>query len=192
MAKSGRITLARHGEPDIDRSVRLSAAEYGAFWERYENVGLKEGQGPPQHLIEAAREADVVLVSTRLRAIRSAMLLAEGAPFRQDVRLIEAPLPHPPFPDFIRLSPRNWGFFSRLWWWLFNHNRGQETRVEAAIRARVVAAELSTLADGGQNVLVCAHGYFNAMIGYQLRRLGWRRAWGRGWKYWSTRRYERR
>ncbi len=29
------------------------------------------------------------------------------------------------------------------------------------------------------------------MIGLELRRLGWRLVKGRGWRYWSTRYYER-
>ena len=36
-----------------------------------------------------------------------------------------------------------------------------------------------------------AHGFFNSMIGMELRRLGWRCVKGRGWRYWSTRYFER-
>lgn len=190
--KAGSIVIARHGEPAISRDVLLSAHEYGKFWDEYELTGLKDGQSAPEHLSKAALEADVVVVSSRKRAIDSARVLVGDAAFTPDERLIEAPLPHPPFPAFVRLNPRLWGFFSRCWWWWFNHHRGQETRAQATERARAVAAELSRQADEGKNVLVVAHGFFNAMLGVELRRLGWKRAWGRGWKYWSTRRYERR
>jgi broad specificity phosphatase PhoE len=108
-----------------------------------------------------------------------------------DERLIEAPLPPPPFPSFIRMKPKYWGFFARFWWWWFNHHGGQETKAEATIRARSVVAELIAEAETGKNVLVVAHGFFNAMLGLELMRRGWRRVWGRGWKYWSTRRFER-
>ncbi len=32
-----------------------------------------------------------------------------------------------------------------------------------------------------------AHGFFNTMIGIELRRMGWRCVKGRGYRYWSTR-----
>ena len=48
------------------------------------------------------------------------------------------------------------------------------------------------LAGGGCDVVVLAHGFFNFMVGRALRRRGWRLTANQGWKYWSTRRYERR
>ena len=43
----------------------------------------------------------------------------------------------------------------------------------------------------GEDVVVLAHGFFNFMVGRALRRRGWRLTANQGWKYWSTRRYER-
>ncbi len=40
-------------------------------------------------------------------------------------------------------------------------------------------------------VTLVAHGFFNTMIGLELRRLGWRCVQDRGFKYWSTRHFER-
>ena len=188
---SGTITLARHGEPALSRKVRLTSAGYGDFWGRYELGGLLEGQVPPPDLIETGKAADVVWVSTRRRAIESARLVIGDRQIREDVRLIEAPLPPPPFPGFVSMSPKYWGFFSRFWWWWFNHHAGQETKKAATLRARGIAREMSDAADSGQNVMVFAHGFFNAMLGLELARLGWKRTWGRGYKYWSTRRFER-
>ncbi len=190
--KAGAITIARHGEPAIARDVRLNAQGYEAFWADYEVGGLKHEQAAPEHLSETAGKADVVFVSTRRRALESARILVGNREVFQDVRLIEAPLPAPPFPAFLRMSPRLWGFFARFWWWWFNHHKGQETKAQASARAHAMAAEISAVADEGKQVLVIAHGFYNAMLGVELRRLGWRKTWGRGWKYWSTRRYERR
>lgn len=191
-SRTGTITLARHGEPALSRKVRLNPEGYSAFWAQYEEGGLLEGQAPPEHLIQTARDADVIFSSSRRRAVESARLVLGDKHFEQDVRLIEAPLPPPPWPAFVRLSPRLWGFFSRFWWWWFNHHAGQETRKQATVRAREFAEYISAAADGGANVLIFAHGFFNAMLGLELMRLGWRRTWGRGYKYWSTRRFERR
>jgi broad specificity phosphatase PhoE len=190
--KPGSITITRHGEPALSRKILLSPAEYGAFWKKYEVGGLVAGQSTPEHLVGPARDADVIWVSTRRRALESARILIGMRDIVEDARLIEAPLPPPPFPAFIRMSPKYWGFFARFWWWWFNHHGGQETKAQATLRARSVLKEIVAEAEAGRNVLVVAHGFFNAMLGLELARLGWRRVWGRGWKYWSTRRFERR
>ncbi len=190
--QAGTITIARHGEPALSRDVRLNAADYETFWAQYEIGGLVAGQSAPEHLTETAKKADVVFVSTRRRAIESARILVGNREVFEDVRLIEAPLPSPPFPGLLKMSPRLWGFFARFWWWWFNHHKGQETRKQASARAKAIAGEIAAQAEQGKTVLVIAHGFFNAMLGVELGRLGWRKVWGRGWKYWSTRRYERR
>jgi broad specificity phosphatase PhoE len=109
-----------------------------------------------------------------------------------DALFIEAPLPPPHFPAWIRLSPRYWGVISRFWWHVFNHHEGQETRAEAEVRADQAARILIARAGEGQDVLVLAHGYFNHMVGQRLKVHGWRLAHNQGFKYWSQRRYEKR
>ena len=188
--RTGGIVLARHGEPALSRKVRLSSREYRDWWALYEAGGILEGQSPPDHLIEAAARAGVIYTSTRLRAKETAQALAEGRDFSHQEVFIEAPLPPPPCPDFIRLSPKTWGVISRLSWWLGAH-RGEETRQEAQQRAARAARQLDEVAGVGEDVLVVAHGFFNTMIGLELKKLGWRLVKGRGWKYWSTRYYER-
>ncbi len=191
MAKPGSITLTRHGEPALSRRVWLSPREYAAFWEKYEAGGLREGQAAPEHLTDPVAKAEVIWVSTRKRALESARILVGDRVCREDARLIEAPLPPPPFPGFVRMKPKYWGFFARFWWWWFNHHAGQESKAQATLRARSVMADIIADAESGKDVLVVAHGFFNAMLGLELNRLGWRKVWGRGWKYWSTRRFER-
>jgi broad specificity phosphatase PhoE len=189
---AGSITIARHGEPALSRKVKLTPAQYAEFWARYEIGGLLPDQTTPAHLAEESKAATIVYVSTRRRAQESARILIGQRNMIEDVRLIEAPLPPPPFPSWLKLSPKLWGFFARFWWWWFNHHGGQETRAQATLRAREMAKIFSDHADAGEHVLVVAHGFFNAMLGLELLRLGWGRVWGRGYKYWSTRRFERR
>jgi broad specificity phosphatase PhoE len=188
--RCGAIVLARHGEPALSRKVRLSAREYLDWWARYEDGGILDGQVPPAHLKDAAAKAGVILTSTRRRSIETARVLVDGKAFTHDEVFIEAPLPPPPWPDFIKFSPKTWGVISRLSWWLGGHG-GQETRPDAQKRAAAAARRLDQLAQDGHDVLVVAHGFFNSMIGMELRRLGWRRTKGRGWRYWSTRYYEK-
>ena len=190
--RTGAIILARHGEPAVSRKVRLSAREYGAFWDRYEVTGLMPGQSPPQALVGFVAGCGVLVASTRLRSIESAEKLAEGRDFDRLPLLIEAPLPPPPWPSWVRLKPSVWGFIARFWWWFFNHHAGQETRRQAEGRADQAADMLERLAAEDQDVVVLAHGFFNFMIGRALKQRGWKLAHSEGWKYWSMRRFVRR
>jgi broad specificity phosphatase PhoE len=134
--------LARHGEPALSRKIRLNAHGYRDWWARYEVGGIREDQSPPSGLLEMARQADVIFASTRRRAIETAEAVLQGKQFVRDAVFIEAPLPPPPFPGFVRLNPKTWGFLSRVAWWFFGHHEGQETRREAELRARDVARRL--------------------------------------------------
>ncbi|MET0272888.1 MAG: histidine phosphatase family protein [Phenylobacterium sp.] len=189
--RPGAIILARHGEPALSRRVRLTADEYRKFWADYEVLGLLPGQTPPKTLVGFVDKCGTLVASTRLRSIESAQALAAGRAFSREALLIEAPLPPPRWPRWVRMTPRMWGFWARLWWWFFDHHEGQETRREAQARSDQAAAMLVGLAAGGQDVVVLAHGFFNFMIGRSLRRLGWKLTAGEGYKYWSMRRFER-
>ena len=185
----GSITLTRHGEPALSRKVMLTAQEYRDFWARYEVGGLLPGQTAPPMLAGFIEKADVIVSSTRLRAIESAAVVAGGRPVLREPLLIEAPLPPPNWP--WRMSPRLWGFASRSLWWFLNQHHGEENRAQAEARADLAAGKLVDLAANGQNVVVLAHGFFNILIGRALVKRGWRMSLREGYKYWSTRRFER-
>lgn len=190
-AKSGVITLARHGEPALSRNVKLNAPEYGDWWARYEVGGLKDGQTPPAQLLQIARDAGVIIVSTRRRAIETAQAVVGERAFDTDPTFIEAPLPPPPWPLWLRMSPKRLGFFARFWWWFFNNHGGQETRAEAEVRADKAADLLVALSDQGQDVLVVAHGFFNWMIANALKQRGLTKLLDEGHGYWSLKRFHR-
>jgi broad specificity phosphatase PhoE len=189
--RTGAIVLARHGEPALSRKVRLNAQQYREFWASYEVLGLLPGQSPPQTLMNFVERCGSLVASTRLRSIESAQALANGRAFAREPVLVEAPLPPPNLPRWIRLKPSTWGFIARVWWWYFNHHEGQETRRQAEARADEAASMLEALAARGEDVVVLAHGFFNFMIGRSLRRRGWRLEHSEGWKYWSMRRFVR-
>lgn len=188
----GAIILARHGEPALSRKCLITSDEYRDWWGRYEVGGLRAGQTPPQALLSAAEGAGAIYASSRRRAQETARAVARDREVLVDALFIEAPLPPPHFPSWIKLSPRYWGVISRFWWHVFNHHEGQETRAEAEVRADQAARILIARAGEGQDVLVLAHGYFNHMVGQRLKAHGWRLAHNQGFKYWSQRRYEKR
>jgi len=188
--RPGAVILARHGEPALSRKCRLSADQYREWWADYEIGGLAEGQAPPELLVQVAVQAGFIIASTRPRSVETARALSAGRAFAEDPLFVEAPLPPPHWPRWLKLSPRWWGVISRFWWWVFNHHDAQETRAEAEARADEAARLLVDLAASGQDVLVVAHGFFNTMVGVALRRLGWRCTIDGGFKYWSARRFE--
>ena len=150
---------------------------------------LLAGQTPPAGLVAMVCAADAVVTSTRVRAVESARALARGRPFASDVLYVEAPLPSPPLPAWFRLPPRVWGVLSRTCWWLFNYHDGQESRAEAEARALRAAGELAAHASAGRDVVLVAHGFFNAMIGRALAAQGWRKTLDQGFGYWAARRF---
>ncbi len=189
--RSGAVTLVRHGEPALSRRIKLDAAGYREWWARYEEGGLLPGQAPTEHVRSLASAAGHIFSSTRRRAIETARMVSGDRLVPTDVLLIEAPLPPPRWPSFVRFSPRTWGFIARVWWWYLNHHEGEESRQEAEARADRVATNLIGLAAEGQDVLIVAHGFFNTLIGRALKKKGWRCAHDQGFKYWSARRFER-
>lgn len=190
--RPGAIVLARHGEPALSRRVKLDAAGYRAWWARYEEGGLLDGQTPPELLKTTARDAHVIYASIRPRSIETARAVVGEKAFIQHEMFVEAPLPPPSFPSWVKFSPKTWGAIARFWWWMFDHHEGQETKAQALVRARAAARHLAEKADDGRDVLVLAHGFFNWMIGCELQRIGWRRLKDQGFNYWSARRFEKR
>ena len=190
--RPGSITLARHGEPALSRKCLLTSDQYRDWWARYEVGGLLAGQTPPADLLAAAAGAGVIYASTRPRAQETARAIAAGRDVMNDALFIEAPLPPPHFPSWFRLPPKYWGAVARFWWHAFDHHDGQETRAQAEARAEQAAQVLIARAEGGQDVLVLAHGYFNHMVGRRLQADGWTLVHNQGFRYWSQRRFEKR
>ncbi|MHB8529766.1 MAG: histidine phosphatase family protein [Caulobacteraceae bacterium] len=188
--RPGAVILARHAEPALSRKVRLSAGDYRDWWERYEAGGIAGDQGVPAPLKAMADKAGFIIASTRIRSIETARALAAGRAFAEDPMFVEAPLPPPAWPSWLRLSPRLWGFVSRVAWWFLDQHHGQESRIQAQARADEAARQLVELAASGQDVLVVAHGFFNGMIARSLKRLGWRCTLDQGYRYWSAKRFE--
>lgn len=187
--KTGAILLTRHGEPALSRRVKLDSDGYRRWWALYEEGGLLAGQTVPARLVDSAGKA-VVVCSTRRRSLETARAVRPQGDFTSEPLMIEAPLPPPRLPSFLRFSPRTWGVISRIFWFL-GHHQGEESRQEAQRRASQAADRLVDLAEQGRDVLVLAHGYFNAMVGYELKRRGWRLVTDHGFGYWCARRFER-
>ncbi len=188
--KSGKIILVRHGMPSLSRDCSLTPAEYERWWAQYDESGLADGERPPDELVDAARFANHLYSSTARRAQETAGWISNGQPVESDNIFIEAALPKPPLP-FLRLGPSNWGWVSRSFWFL-GYSPNHEGHMAAMWRAFAAAGRLSEAANGGGDVVMCGHGYFNYMINVALRGKGWQCVYNGGSAYWSWRKYVRR
>lgn len=184
----GEIMVVRHGEPVQNRRVWINAEEYRKWWAGYDEAGLVPGEAPPDGLLVHARRADIIFSSSLRRAQETARLAGEGRPFTPDEVFREAPLPPPPFPSWVRMTPWAWGTVARIGWRL-GYSGGAESYTMAVERAKAAADRLIEAARGGSNVMLCAHGWFNRMIRKQLRARGWDCVFDGGDYYWSYRRY---
>ncbi len=185
----GDIILARHGKPDMDRTVRIGWREYETWWAAYDRSGLAPDQAPPDSLCAHAARAHVIFTSTLPRAIETARAVAAGRELVVDSVFVEAPLPPPPLPG--RHTPRTWGVFARVAWWLGRHD-GAESRRQAEQRAEAAVATLTARALRGETVILLAHGWFNRMMRRVLKLQGWVEVEDHGDSYWSFRRFSRR
>jgi broad specificity phosphatase PhoE len=188
---SGRIIIARHGRPSLSRDFRISTREYGDWWARYDASGLAMNEHPPAALIDLAAGATTVLSSTLPRAIETARELTRGrCDVPADPIFVEAPLPPPPAPNWVKLNPTQWGVASRAAWFFGYTPKGVESHRQSWRRVNEAAERLAKHAQNG-DVLLCAHGYLNWMIDYRLRSLGWQRTQsGGGHNFWSWRVYD--
>ncbi|MEO0613679.1 MAG: histidine phosphatase family protein [Pseudomonadota bacterium] len=188
---AGRIITVRHGKPALSRGVLISATGYGAWWDKYDESGLYPGQIPPTHLTHLAKNAAVVFSSIMPRAHETALALVAGEkPVEASPLFIEAPLPPPPWPDWMKLSPRLWGVISRLYWINGYGLPGMEDRAATWARVDEIIARLAAHTVEG-DVVLCAHGYLNWMISRRMATHNWTCTEHRGGnKYWSWRLYQ--
>lgn len=166
----------------------MPARAYVAWWAAYDAGGLAAGQSPPDALRAEVAGAKTLVSSPLRRSLETAQALARGRPILIEPLLVEARLPPPPLPDFLKLRPPNWGVVSRLSWWL-GHSGGQESRTAAEARAAQAAKRLIKLSDHGP-LVAFGHGWFNRMLRPHLRNQGWRCVTDGRDGYWRFRRYE--
>lgn len=184
-----RIILIRHGQPDIALAPRTSHREFRDYIDAYEAAGLEPSSLPPEELRDLVKELDAVFTSGKPRAHQSAARLAPHAELIADPLFVEAPLASPPLP-LLRLGVPKWAVMSRILW-----HAGFTPGIENYRRARHRAAQAADILVGraratGMAALV-AHGYFNWMIGRQLRRRGFVKQGSHQARYWNTVIYER-
>ena len=114
--------------------------------------------------------------------------LAPNAELIADPLFAEAPLASPRIP-LLRMRVPTWAVMSRILW-----HAGYHPEIENYRKAKHRAAEAADIlmkraGTEGKTALV-AHGYFNLMIGRELRHRGFRKSGSHSVKYWNAVIYE--
>jgi broad specificity phosphatase PhoE len=182
--KGARIILVRHGRPALPLRPRTSHHEFRDYIDAYEAAGLDPDSLPPQELADLMKELDHVFTSDRPRSHQSAKALAPHARLEADPLFAEAPLASPRIP-FLKMRVSKWAVMSRVLWHVGYHPEIENYRKAKHRASQAADILIGKVRDGGSAVLV-AHGYFNAMIGRQLRQRGFTRTGGHRVRYWNT------
>jgi broad specificity phosphatase PhoE len=182
--KGARIILVRHGRPALPLRPRTSHHEFRDYIDAYEAAGLDPDSLPPRELSDLVKELDHVFTSGRPRAHQSARALAPHAELEADPLFAEAPLASPRIP-LLKMRVPKWAVVARILWHVGYHpeiENYRKTKHRAGAAADIL---INKIRDGGSAVLV-AHGYFNAMIGRQLRQRGFARTGAHRVRYWNA------
>lgn len=185
---SARIILIRHGQPHIELSPRTSHAGFSTYIDAYEEAGLHPESAAPNELRDLVKELSEIFTSERPRASQSAALLAPHAELVIDPLFVEAPLAAPKIP-LLKMTVQKWAVVSRILWHAGFHP-GIENYARSAKRARDAANILMTRARKDGAAALVAHGYFNFLIGRELKRRAWRATGAHRAKYWNAVIYE--
>lgn len=184
-----RIILVRHGRPAISTNFRICHKDFSAYIDAYEAAGLDPSCVPPEEVQDLLKGLSEIFTSDKPRSQDSARALAPGAELIADPLFVEAPLASPHIP-LLRVKVPAWAVMARILWHAGYHPEIENYR-RVKQRAKRAADILTHQAkkDAGISALV-AHGYFNAIIGHELRRRGFRKIGSHRARYWNAVVYE--
>lgn len=183
-----RIILVRHGRPAISTAHRTCHRGFGSYIHAYEAAGLDPTSVPPEELQDLVKELSAVYTSHRPRSQDSARALAPHAELIADPLFEEAPLASPRIP-LLKLRVPAWAVMSRILWHVGYHPEIENYR-RAKIRAKQAADILTGKAQDDGTAVLVAHGYFNAMIGRELARRGFKKVGYHRVRFWNAVTYE--
>ena len=184
-----KIILIRHGKPAIPTAPVARHGEFRTYIDAYEEAGLDPTDAPPAELRDLVRELDAIFTSGKKRAADSAKALAPQAELIVDPLFAESPLASPRIP-LLKMKVTKWAVVSRLMWYA-----GFSPKIEgyrkSKRRAKQAAEILIKRAQTNGGTALVAHGYFNYLIGIELRRKGFVQTGRHKAKYWNDVVYER-
>ena len=195
---SDEILLIRHARPRFDTRARVRTSDMRDFLAAYESAGIDHRHTDPRtrktktYCSDAKGGECRILTSNSRRSIESARLFfphieeTTGDPLYREAELpARIPVPGLSLPYSVAVA------IARSLWMLGLHQQ-VESYAMARARARRAAERLADSATEGGRVVLVGHGFFNRLIGRQLKRAGWTRAHNEGNGYGASTRFVRR
>ena len=110
-----KITLLRHGRPDLELPKKLASKEIVPLIRQYDDAGIAPDSIPPEQSIAVANTVNAVVCSHLLRSIESAQKLTKKDILLSDELFREASLPSSNW-TYPRLDTMTWFFIYRSLW----------------------------------------------------------------------------
>lgn len=167
------ITLIRHGKSLWAENKPITCQKFKVWVEKYDCHGVFEEESYPSETLEKIGTANIVFTSDLKRAIESAKFLNPNIQPISDSLFRETELPIP-------LS-KLWGLklYSSIWTvilrclWFCGYSNGCESLKDAKRRAEKASKFLAKYANEHKYVVLVGHGFFNMLIGRELKEMGW-------------------
>lgn len=167
-----QISFIRSGQLDMQNET-MTITEFQTWMEAYGNIDIIKGDMIPRETIKVIQGAKLVVSSDSKQAVQSAVKLTESLSFIQSSLFREAVIPsHFPVPKWLKCRHNTWVIFGRVLW-VMGYSKGVESYGEAKLRAKQAADTLIGYATVFQRIVLVGHGYFNMLIGLELRARGW-------------------
>ncbi|PGZ01520.1 histidine phosphatase family protein [Bacillus cereus] len=179
-----RISFIRHGRLDGTMEP-MTVTSFHEWMKRYDLHTITTKALIPMETIEAMEAAKLVVTSDQRRAVQSAAELTDSLSFVQNSLFREAEVPTSFYaPKWLKCKPNVWMLIGRTLW-ILGYHKDVESYKEVRERARQAAHILHRYALVHGRIALVGHNYFNAMIGTELRAMGWsgspilhRKPWG--------------
>lgn len=175
------IVLIRHGQPTLDKNVRLTSEQFADWLHAYNTCHINENNKPPQSLTQKIA-SHYVVSSDMPRAIKSATLCAGKQPDLIIKSLKEVSIPQWSLP--LIANAYAWIIINGLMWALGLHGHVESVWLSRK-RGKKATKKLLNVAQEKQNIAVFGHIIMNYYIAFQLVRHGWRASFT-GKKFWSS------
>jgi broad specificity phosphatase PhoE len=184
------ITLIRHGKSQWQQSGWLSPAEFAEWIKAYDLHGVSEDDGIPQMTFEKVKKANYLVVSPLPRAVHSANVLKLSCPFEVNHLFREVEMPVPFINLAFKLPVNVWLIIARILW-LCGYARNAESYQEAKQRAKLAAGQLCKYAAQHGHVVVVGHGWFNRLLGNELKQRQWTLERDKSFRHWQAVTYKK-
>jgi len=184
-----KITLLRHGRPDLALPKKLASKEIVPLIRQYDDAGIAPDSIPPEQSIAVANTANAVVCSHLPRSIESAKKLTSKDILVSDALFREAALPSSNW-AYPRLDTMTWFFICRSLW-LFGYSQNGESISTTRKRAKLATDKLIAIAEQHDNLLFVGHGFINHFISKELKRRAWKGPKKSPREHWEYSTYEK-